>query len=186
MKEKTKMEDLILCDNEGKTWKNNCDFIFRQCSALSEGKLLMITGEGYCSTPIDPVGGLDGVSKIDSIGNLETIGSAAPGAEVEAQLKATMPSITVDDINLKVTVGSLESIGKLDDISNLDDVEDVDAVPTVPNKRPPIATPKIPRTPRPFDAFPKTINPRINTEDKGQKTSAAPKVSVAPKTEVAL
>ena len=30
MKKKTKMQDLILCDNEGVTWKNNCDFIHRQ------------------------------------------------------------------------------------------------------------------------------------------------------------
>jgi len=164
MRVKTKMENLVLCDNEGVTWRNNCDFLYRQCQALSEGKLLMITGEGDCSVPIDGVGQIGDVKKIDAIGSVEvTVPSIA-------KINDTIPKI--NDIS-KVTVGPLDSIGKLDEVDVFDAVDEVDAVPTIPNKRPPIPTPKKPRTPRPVEARPRTINPRIGSL-VGHHASAAP------------
>ena len=53
--------------------------------------MLMVTGEGYCSAPIDDVGSIDGVGGVATVGSIDAI-------------NATMPSIAnidkVDDIHV--------------------------------------------------------------------------------------
>jgi len=151
MKKKTKMQDLILCDNEGVTWKNNCDFIHTQCLRLAEGKMLMVTGEGYCSAPVDEVGSVDGVGGVATVGRIDAINATlTPVGDIDG----------VDDI--RVTVGPMDAVGDLDSVNQIDDVVSVDAVPTIPNKRPPIPTPKQPDHPKSLDTHPATMNPRLD------------------------
>jgi len=156
------MKDVVVCDNEGVTWKNNCDFIHRQCLALAEGKLLMVVGEGDCSTPIDDVG------KIGAVGGLQKVGKVGKIGKVD-KIDATIPTVgNIGDVgDLKVTVGPIDTIDKLEDVAAVEDVVEVDDVPKIPNKRPPIPTPKQPGTPSPLDAHPRTLIPPLDDANKG-------------------
>jgi len=158
MKKKTKMTDLVVCGNDGKTYEDNCEFIHQQCLALAKGKLLMITDEGPCIT-VDAIDNTDNITQVDGVdGKLDNVGDVDQTGNID-NITATVETIgEINDVDLHVTDPTLDAIGKLDDVDAVDDTLALDAVPTIPNKRPPIPSPKAPRAPA-------TINPRIGLDE---------------------
>lgn len=172
---KNNMQNLVLCDNQGVTWHNNCDFMHRQCEALAEGKFLWITGEGDCSRPIDDVGNLSALPSmaIGHIGKVDNINTKLDKIDAIEKTNNKMENIgNVDAIELHVTVPTLDKI-TADTVDAVDDVVDVDVVPTIPNKRPIIPTPKKPESPKKLDKFPATLPPSSEEMEKDAEENEA-------------